>query len=260
MKNLFIYISPTGSFDNPRADLASNDGEACAKVQIDNLLDLGRKPEDILLITNFEYEYRGIRSTVLNNVDFFERKPQVSKINAIIEMFDRGMIQDDELYWFQDLDAFQLEPVMESEIDVAYNEIGCTDFGGAKFFLGEERWSGGIFVFRKGSKDLFEGMKDLCYKKSIDEEEALGLMVVHNPSVRERVKRLNNSYNFIGYNLESVYEKSVKPIRVVHFHPNTTKKRFNGYPGLDYFTGNNPMRMNLVTDRVVELIKKHGLV
>jgi hypothetical protein len=58
MKNLLIYISPTGSFDNPRADLASNDVPVLVKVQIENSLELGWKPEDIILVTKLEYQVK----------------------------------------------------------------------------------------------------------------------------------------------------------------------------------------------------------
>ena len=76
MKNLMIYISPTGSFSNPRADLVADDAALCAKVAIENSLQLGWKAEDILLFTNFEYQYGDIKAQVLPDVEFFNRKPQ----------------------------------------------------------------------------------------------------------------------------------------------------------------------------------------
>ena len=82
MNNLLIYISPTGSFDNDRPDLASNDAGQLVKVQIENSLALGWKPEDIMLITNFDYLYGDIKAIVLKDVGFFERKPQATKINT----------------------------------------------------------------------------------------------------------------------------------------------------------------------------------
>ena len=49
MKQLLIYIGPTDKFDDEH--------EVLTKIQIDNSLDLGWKKEDILLVTNFPYEY-----------------------------------------------------------------------------------------------------------------------------------------------------------------------------------------------------------
>ena len=90
MKNLMIYVSPTGSFDNPRPDLTSNDAGQLAKVQFENSLALGWKKEDILLFTNFDFQYGEMKANVLKDVEFFERKPQVSKINAIIKLFEKN--------------------------------------------------------------------------------------------------------------------------------------------------------------------------
>ena len=51
------------------------------------------------------------------------------------------------------------------------------------------------------------------------EPRKLKLFIIRDPKIRKRVKKINNSYNFIGYKLKSVYEKSLKPLKVVHFHP-----------------------------------------
>lgn len=154
MKNIMIYISPTGSFDNPRPDLTSNDAGPLAKVQIENSLALGWKKEDILLFTNFDFQYGEIKANVLKNVEFFERKPQASKINAIVKLFEDGTIKDGEMYWFHDLDAFQLEPINEAEIDLSDDNIALTDYGGIKFG-GTDRWSTGSIFFKLGSRDIF---------------------------------------------------------------------------------------------------------
>src|SRR3989344_8010450 len=124
MKNLMIYISPTGSFDNPRSDLASNDAGPLAKVQYENSLELGWRKEDILLFTNFHFRYGELKAkNFLDMSDFFNKKPQASKINAIVSLFQKGLIANKETYWFHDFDAFQLRPITEKEINIKDNEI-----------------------------------------------------------------------------------------------------------------------------------------
>lgn len=262
MKNLLIYISPTGSFDNPRPDLASNDAGPLAKVQIENSLKLGWKEEDILLITNFKFSYGKIKSIIINDVDFFDRKPQASKINAIIRMFDTDLIQKDELYWFHDFDAFQLKPIAESEISISEDQIALTDYGAGKYFDGKLRWSTGVIFFKSGSKDIFQNLQKIYTEKKIDEEEALHLLLCANPDLAPRVKKVNNTYNFIGYNLEKVYKKVSKPLKVVHFHPLTGKKRLGGIgitSALRFFKGENALGIPLVTTSLVKLLKYHHL-
>lgn len=263
MKNLLIYISPTCSFNNPRPDLTSNDAGSLVKVQIENSLALGWKKQDLLLITNFDYQYGLVKATVLKDIEFFDRKPQASKINVIVKLFENGMIKDGEMYWFHDLDAFQLEPITEAEIGLLGNEICLTDYGGGKYFGGEHRWSTGAIFFKSGAKDIFEGMKNLCYEKMIDEEEALHLLTFKNPGIRKRIKKINNSYNFIGYNLSSVYHKSIRPLKVVHFHPLTGNKRLAGVgteSALRFFKGENQLNTPLITNRLLRIFKYHRIV
>lgn len=258
MKNLMIYISPTGSFDNPRPDLASNDAGPLAKVQIENSLSLGWNKEDILLITNFAFTYGLVKATVLQDVAFFERKPQVSKINAIIRLFEQRMIRKNETYWFHDLDAFQLEPITEDEIGIRNNEIALTEYGGLRF-AGENRLSTGVIFFKSDSKDIFDRIKKFAYKKRIDEEEALGLLTIEDESLKNRVKKLNYSYNFIGYNLRTYYKKAIKPLKVVHFHPLVGKRKLRTDNSLRFFRGENPINTPLITERVVKILKYHRI-
>lgn len=253
-----IYISPTGSFDNERKDLASNDAGPLAKVQIENSLALGWKKEDLMIVTNFKFKYGEIEAIVLKDVPFFERKPQVTKINAIIKLFDLGMIEDDQMYWFHDFDAFQLEPITEREISISKNEIALTEYGGLRF-AGKDRLSTGIIFFKSGSKDIFEQMKEMAYKKKIDEEEALCLLIIDNKNIKQRVKKINYSYNFIGYSLKTYYKKATKPLKVVHFHPLVGKRKLKTDNSLKFFQGENPIKTPLITERVVKILKYHRL-
>lgn len=258
MKNLLIYISPTGSFDNPRSDLASNDAGPLAKVQIENSLQLGWKAEDILLVTNFPFKYGKIKAHEITDVDFFDRKPQVSKINAIIKLIEDGVITERELYWFHDLDAFQLEKISEDEIAVGEHELGVTEYGGL-YFAGQKRISTGVLFFRASALPLLRSIKERAYKLRIDEEEALGLLMKESTDVKNKVIILNHTYNFIGYSLASTYKKTLKPLKVVHFHPLVGKRRLHTDNALRFFRGDNPLKIPLITDRVVTLLKYHRL-
>ena len=102
----------------------------------------------------------------------------------------------------------------------------------------------------------------MAYKKRIDEEEALGLLIIRDPKIRKRATKINNSYHFIGYKLASVYEKSIKPLKVVHFHPLVGKKRLGGIgeeSALRFFKGENPLNTPLITDRLVKILKYHRI-
>ncbi len=258
MKNLLIYISPTGSFDNPRTDLASNDAGPLAKVQIENSLQLGWKPEDILLVTNFPFQYGKVKAIEVTDVEFFDRKPQVSKINAIIKLIESGIISGRELYWFHDFDAFQQEVISEEEIQVGECELGVTEYGGL-YFAGQRRISTGVLFFRASILPLMKQIKKRAYELQIDEEEALGLLMKESTDVKKQVVVLNHTYNFIGYSLSSTYKKTTKPLKVVHFHPLVGKRKLHTDNALRFFRGDNPLKIALVSDKVVKLLKYHRL-
>lgn len=253
MKNLLIFISPTGSFYYDRLGVV-NDATDLVKVQVENSLQLGWKPKNIQLYTNFEYKYGIIKAKVLPDVDFFDKKPQASKINAIIKLFDKGLIKKNELYWFHDFDAFQLHPINESEINIAENCIGVTDYGRVA------KWSTGIIYFKSGSKDIFKKIRKVMYDQNIDEEQALGFLTHSNDNIKKRVIKINKSFNFTPYNLKSCYRLAIKPIRVVHFHPHGPIMKLGVKRAIDFFMGENPLHMSLITRDLKKIFMYHRIV
>jgi hypothetical protein len=253
IKNLMIYVSPTGSFDNPRPDLTSNDADTLVKVQIDNSFEMGWKSQDLLLVTNFNYEYRGIKAHVLKNVDFFERKPQASKINAILKLFENGMIEDGQLFWFHDLDAYQVQPITESELELDGVDMALTDYGCM------DRWNTASVFFKTGAKDIFSRIKEVTYEKNTDEERALNIITENDETIKRRVKKLNSTYNFNGFSLKSCYSGVTKPIKVAHFHPDGKLRRLGYQRGYNFFTGENELRIPLITEKLTKILNSHGI-
>src|SRR3989344_2935283 len=115
MKNLLIYI-------NPRHDFGVEE-KVTVKIQIDNSLDLGWKRQDILLVTNFPYEYNAVKATIVGDENYCDSIPTTSKINTIVDLFKIQALIDifkintivdlfkkglmaGELYWYHDLDVF----------------------------------------------------------------------------------------------------------------------------------------------------------
>ena len=205
MKNLLIFISHEKKF--------SLEHEVLTKIQIDNSLEMGWKPEDIILATDFDWEYRGVKSYVLGVGDYTSLDGnRSSKILVINQLFKEGMIKDRELYWFHDHDAFELELIRNPEL--GNNVAGFTDHGWSK------TWNAGSFFFTGKSEGLFQ----LIYKAMIDretnEQDALTYLW-------ERrlfgCKMLNITYNLGMYHLQSNLRKADKPLLVAHFHPHKLK-------------------------------------
>lgn len=102
MKNLPIFISPQKQF--------YDESLVSVKIQIDNSIDLGWKREDIILATNFNFEYNGVKSIVVSDHNYWLQDIRQSKHTTILELIGRRVINNlvnTELYWFHDLDAYQ---------------------------------------------------------------------------------------------------------------------------------------------------------
>ena len=255
MKNLMIYIHPNkGFFDN-----WGNEAEILVKIQIDNSLELGWKKKDILLVTNFPYEYRGVKSIILDS--YCEFSPTVSKITTIIEMFNKGLIKN-ELYWFHDLDAFQLQPIKEKEI--GYSDFAFTNYGITTINEGRNhRPSTGVIFFDYNSKDIFELILWKAGQYSCNEEVALLELIKQNKKgIRDRIKVLNVSYNYATRRRDLVksYEIAEKPLKVIHFHPFDKRPVAQGVDNISAcMYGKNGMNKILMTDSLINIFNKHGI-
>lgn len=205
-----VYINPARAFDE--------DGQRLVRIQIDNSLELGWEPQDIWLVTNFPFEYGGVRATVLADEMFCSWWPPVSKINVIVELFKKGLIGD-ELYWFHDLDAFQQEKFSEEDVNLGNYDLGTCNYGRMPM------WATGTIFFKKSARDIFELLQEICNRDHINEQRAMRQLVGyswddrdHKTEYWKRVKLMNISYNFNTCNIDSNYRQAEKPLKVIHFH------------------------------------------
>lgn len=246
MKNFYIYINPNG-FDEETENLQ--------KLQIDNSLELGWKIEDIILITNFSWEYRSVKAIVIPQENYCKEWKQASKINVIVYLFNQGFFQKNELYWFHDFDAFQQEIITENELGLKDIDIGLTDYGR------KERWNTGSYFFNSNCQDIFQWIKEDMYKnfnRRKNEETTLWKFTCYNfNNINSRIKRLNITYNFGVRKVKLCYKKAIKPIKVVHFHP---KRIYWGKTtALDILMhGKNELGKPIINERLTNLFKKYG--
>jgi hypothetical protein len=234
MKNLLTYINPSKDFDSETKKLI--------KLQIDNSLELGWDRKDILLFTNFPYEYDGVVSTIVPDDLFCPYFHQMSKINAILWMFEQGMIGDD-VYWFHDNEAFQNHPFTRE----FPKDLYLTDYGYC------DRFNTGSFFFRKGARKAFERIKEDSDAHQDGEEWALGR--IHKELDYEL---LNITYNFPGSvnankNFEMIYKKTDLPVMVSHFHPDNLRGVF-----YRIMTGENILGVNILSERLIKYFNKYG--
>lgn len=214
MKNLLIYINPVDK-------KFSQEHEILTKIQIDNSLKLGWKKEDLMLVTNFDYEYRGVRAIKVSDYEVFDQN-RSTKIPAILELFEKSLIEDD-IYWFHDHDAFQLVPF---NITLEKN-AGFTDHG-----AWSKTWNAGSFFFKKSARDIFSDIYKLMNERNTNEQDALTFMWENNINhINERYKLISPSYNIGIYKISENIKLGNGQAIVAHFHPHK-KKHLELYRGI----------------------------
>lgn len=236
MKQILTYISKDKDFNEEH--------KMAVKIQIDNSLRLGWKPEDIILATNFPYEYNGVKSTVIDDNNYCSHHWPATKIYVIVYLFKLGLIKDD-LYWYHDFDCFQLNPFTDIEQDMEGHDMGLTNYGRMP------RLCSASMFFKKTAKDIFIKLKERIDFYKEGEEEGIARLITSNPDLPSRVKRLNLTYAFQKWNMWHSYCRSDKPIKAVHFHLTPDKYDF-------FVRGNNRVSLKIVPTNLINIFHKHG--
>src|SRR3990172_5413248 len=120
MKNLLVYISPTHAF-------ISEEANQLARIQVDNSLSLGWKKEDILYITNFPWEYNGVKTIVVGDKHYCAVRPRSIKTSIIPFLINEGVVEKGKIYWNHDFDAYENSCIDEKELGLENVDAGLTD-------------------------------------------------------------------------------------------------------------------------------------
>lgn len=239
MRQILTYLSPTHDFNDEH--------KMAVKIQIDNSLRLGWEPKNIWLVTNFDYEYNGVKSLVIPDDNYASHFFPATKIYVIDYLFREERIQanlHNNLYWYHDFDCFQLNPFDEGEPDLGTADIGVTNYGRVPRLC-----SASIF-FKNTSGDLFRHMKEeIETKKKGEEREIMRLRTIDE--YKGRLKILNLTYALQKWNLWHSYCRSAKPIKAVHFHLTPDKYDF-------FVRANNRVKLSIIPEGLVEIFHKHN--
>ena len=227
-----IYISPNKKFESKDFN---NEISILPKIQIDNSLRLGMN--NIMLVTNFNYEYKGVKAIVVPDDCYCEFRATASKLKTIIYLINNKMIN--ELCWYHDLDAFQLGKITNEEILEELNNrfIGMTDYGKSSINSQRDlRWSTGSIFFNNRCINLLDIWWKLTNDYKVNEEISL-LELLKKYRYRyfvDSIKKINITYNLATRKRDvlTCYNMARKPLKVIHFHLHDDRK-------LDYEKGNN---------------------
>jgi len=143
MQNVVIWIKndAKGGYKfryRDNLDIADN----YLRLQVENSIKLGWPKEDIIIITNFPFEYMGVKAHIVDNICRWSAF--ANKMVVVNEMIQKGIIHDN--FWIHDADAYQLVPFKFPE--------ECGHVGFARHAPGRIKPQGGSAFYRKEAYDL----------------------------------------------------------------------------------------------------------
>lgn len=181
--------------------------ETLLKAQIDNMIQLGWRQNDIVLLSNFDFEFMNVKATKIKLNDFCLSG---SKMWATKWFLENNKI--DEVINSSDLDCWQNWPFPCPEFNT---DVACATYSNPKF-------NGGNIFWKPGAIDILnEIIKRLEETKEAKEEPVLN-KVFKSKEFRDRVTVLDHTYNCGCSGFIPRYTRSIKPVFCCHFHPSNS--------------------------------------
>lgn len=243
MKNLIV-----GNMQEKSKRYKKSQLETILKAQIENSLELEWKIDDILLLTNFEFEFNGVKAIVSNLNDFCLTG---SKMFAILHCFKELKI--DDLIWSHDTDAWQNcyfnEFDLHCDINNNYIDWGLYDVGAT--WYSRPKFNGGSIFWKPQSIDIIEHIVELLHTNKANREEPTINEVFKSKEYKDRIAILNNTFNVGCSGFVPRYERSIKPIKVCHLHP-TNRIAFE-----THVLDRNGQDMRSVSPRLEQLLRRY---
>ncbi len=205
------------------------------KAQIENSLELGWKIKDIILLSNFNYEFMGVKSI---NVSLNKECLTGSKMFGMKYLLDNNMVND--IIWAHDLDAWQNVPFYCPD----FKDVGITCYSTSKY-------NGGSIFWKKSAKDIVYKIIEEINNNEENKEEPTLNKILKSKEYKNRVTNIDNTFNVGCSGYVKRWDRSIKPIRVCHFHP------YNKTAWETHALDRNGLDCNGISNRLKELLRKY---
>lgn len=236
MKNVLIYNRLENKL-RYKDDLL----HSTLRAQIDNSIEQGWDVNDIILGTNFDFEYKGVKNYKLTHICY--HNPFYNKFYGMLELMEKGILNDD--FWFHDQDAWQINPIKFPEFE---GEIGgCT-------YVGTSEWNTCSLFIKKTAKDVLKYIVDSMEMNptiKVDSDENWIAMLRYNSEIKPYLTTINNQYNVGRTFMEKRYTAAEKPVCVIAFQPQVPES-------VSVFNGeDNEFKINLINNNLDKIFKTH---
>ncbi len=205
------------------------------KAQIENSISLGWMTEDIIVLTNFKYEFMKVKAI---QIDLNTICLTGSKMFGMKYLFDNDMVND--AIWAHDLDAWQNFPFTCPE----FKDVGIACYSTSKF-------NGGSLFWKKSAKDIADKIVNVIISNKENKEEPILNKILKSKEYKDRVTVLNNTFNVGCSGYTKRWERSIKPIRVCHFHP------YNKMAWETHALDKNGLDVKGISDRLESLLRNY---
>jgi hypothetical protein len=215
--------------------------ETYMKAQIENSLEVGWPPKDIIVLTNFDFEFMGIKA---RRISFIHSSLYSSKTFAVHDLLRNDFVNEE--LWVHDLDAWQ-----NSWFDCPhFKDVGICEYSEYRE-NSRSRFNSGSVFYKPEAKDIVAFIFSLLSCKRATKEEPTFDRVLSARIYKRRVTVLNSTYNLGCCYFAERYIKSDQPIRVCHFHPEVPKG------AQIHLLGRNPLNVKTVNERLERLIRRY---
>jgi hypothetical protein len=239
MKNLMLYVTERGGFglDGIRRNL---------DLQVDNSLELGWRPGDLLVYTNFPFSRHGVRAIEVlpGKRPRTARMTSFHKTQVLLHALDR--LEAGETLWYHDADAYQLQPFSGSPAP-GRDLAACLYSTRQRLLI-----QGGSMFLASGARPLFAGVMELLVHNRYRKDEFALTDLTGRPEFLDRFAALDYSYNLGDTDFELRYQLAERPVKVAHFHLERGEHRRK------FLDGANSLGVFPLGERFERLLQRHG--
>lgn len=204
--------------------------------QLENSIDLGWQPEDIMLFTNFDFEFMGV---VAQQIEFPNQCLTGGKTFTAQHLFSQGKTKD--VLWFHDLDAWQ---------NIWFDCPDAKDIG-LCYYSNWKTYNGGSIFYKRGALPAIDAVAEEILRDKHNREEDVLNRVYKSEQFSKLVTILNPTYNVGCSGYPKRYAASDKPIKVAHFHP------YNPIAWETHALDRNKLGAKGISDRLETLLRKY---
>ena len=238
---------------NPNSDEFHNKNEErTLKLQIQYLYSIGYSADDIKILCNFEWEYLGVKSIIMNN-SFLPKGIKRTAVKALVikEVLNRDMVKDNEIWWLHDLDLFLVNdlestPIIQSMFKKSIGMSLCRR---------NKAYSTASIFFTKDFKCYANEWVEIILKSKKCEEDCINRLIKRDYYFHKSLATLNMTYNFRikGNNKVSNFEKrTYSKICALHHGKASILKQYNRYA-----LGNNPIKKKIFSPKLAKIYKDY---